>query len=139
MFNMTSLIDITLNLIIFAVLISHFAHQEERLIRLPKADQAQEKKENLSKRLIVTIPREGVVMVKGKPYGLRESERVFRTEIAKNPQLSIQIRADGGMSYKTIQQIMRRCAQAGIWQVSFAVDKKSEDLKTNDYNNGKEN
>jgi biopolymer transport protein ExbD len=138
-FNMTPLIDVTFLLIIFAVLISHFVQQEGRLLRLPKADQAREKKEDSHQKLIITIPRAGIAMINGKPHSLRDLEKVFREELTKNPRLSIQLRADGDMSYKNIQQIMLRCAQAGIWQVSFAVDKKSEPLGTKNYKDDKEN
>jgi biopolymer transport protein ExbD len=135
---MTPLIDVTFLLIIFAVLVSHFAQQEGRLLRLPKADQAQEKKEDLPQRLIVTIAKEGIALIKGNPYQLQELEEVFRQELVNNPNLSIQLRADGDMPYKIIQQIMQGCARAGIWQISFAVDKKSDEVKTRDKKDGQE-
>ena len=128
-FNMTPLIDVTLLLIIFAVLISHFVQQEGKILRLPKADQAQDKKERLPQKLITTVSRGGVVMIRGKSYELKDLKEVFHIELAKNPEVSVQLRADEDMNYETIQQIMLRCAQAGIRQVSFAVNKESEDLR----------
>ena len=64
-FNMTPLIDVTFLLIIFALLISHFVQQEEKLLRLPKADQAQDKRERLPRKLIITVSRSGVGVDRG--------------------------------------------------------------------------
>jgi len=134
-FNMTPLIDVTFLLIIFALLISHFVQQEEKLLRLPKADQAQDKRERLPRKLIITVSRSGVVTIGGQSHDLQNLEKVFREELARSPEVSVQLRADGDMNYETVQQIMLRCAQAGIWKVSFAVNKESEDLKSGNHRN----
>jgi biopolymer transport protein ExbD len=126
---MTPLIDVTFLLIIFALLISHFVQQEEKLLRLPKADQAHDTKERLPRKLIVSVSRSGVVSIGGQSQDIQTLESLFRGARAKNPNVSVQLRADGDMNYERVQQILRRCAQAGIWRVSFAVNKESEDLK----------
>jgi len=120
----------TFLLIIFALLISHFVQQEEKLLRLPKADQAQDKKERLPRKLIITVSRSGVVTIGGQSHDLDGLENTFREELARNPNLSVQLRADGDMNYGIIRQIMLSCAQAGIWKVAFAVNKESEDIKS---------
>jgi biopolymer transport protein ExbD len=130
---MTPLIDVTFLLIIFALLISHFVQQEEKLLRLPKADQAQDTRERLPRKLIITVSRSGVISMGGQSHDLQALESVFRGELAKNPNVSVQLRADGDMNYETVQKILRRCAQAGIWKVSFAVNKESEDLKSGNH------
>jgi len=127
---MTPLIDVTFLLIIFALLISHFVQQEEKLLSLPKADQGQAKKERLPRKLIVTVSHSGVVTIGGQSHNLQNLDKFFREELARNPNVSVQLRADGDMNYGIVQHIMLSCAQAGIWQVSFAVNKESEDLKS---------
>lgn len=130
---MTPLIDVTFLLIIFALLISHFLQQEERLLRLPKADQAQHTKERLPRKLIITVSRSGVVTIGGVPHHLEHLENLFRKELAANPHLSVQLRADGDMDYGIVRHIMLSCAQAGIWQVSFAVNRESESLTSRNH------
>jgi len=126
-FNMTPLIDVTFLLIIFAVLVSHFAQQEAKLLRLPKADQAQEK-ERVPQRLVVTIPRSGIITIGGKTYRMEELEDLFQRKRSKNPGLTVQVRADGEIPYRIIKRIMFYCARSGIWQVSFAVEKQREEV-----------
>ena len=80
-FNMTPLIDVTFLLIIFALLISHFVQQAEKLLRLPKADQAQDIRERLPRKLIITVSRSGVVTIGGRSHHLQTLESVFRGEL----------------------------------------------------------
>lgn len=128
--NMTPMIDVVFQLIIFFLVTSHFARQEAHLpLPLPAADSAALPKEDDKPRLVINVTADGTLLFSGRsltPPDLqtRLSERI--AELGKD--VEVRIRADRSVPYRHIEPVLLACARAGIWNVNYAVYRR-EDVK----------
>jgi biopolymer transport protein ExbD len=126
--NMTPMIDVTFQLIIFFLLSSRLAQQEAVELELPAATSgAQANNDHQRPRLTVNVSPTGEVM-----FGSTEtppSAMAGRLAIERDrfgADLEIRIRADRSVPYGVIEPILLACADADIWNVTFAVLEKRE-------------
>ncbi len=125
--DMTPMIDIVFQLIIFFMLISDMSQQDLAELQLPLAVTAV-KDENQEGRMIVNILTDGSIMIKRTPYGSLEdknSENALRayllTEVQKGKrdkdglsERALLVRADKATQFKEVQKVMRICGEMGI-------------------------
>jgi biopolymer transport protein ExbD len=128
--NMTPMIDVVFQLIIFFLLTSHFAQQEAHLpLPLPAADSAAALKDVDAPRLVINVTADGTLLFSGRsltPADLRQrlAERI--ADLGKD--VEVRIRADRSVPYQHIEPVLLACARAGIWNVNYAVYRR-EDVK----------
>ena len=128
--NMTPMIDVVFQLIIFFLVTSHFARQEAHLpLPLPAADSAKAIAEDDQPRLVINVTADGTLLFSGRalaPAELQQrlGERI--TELGKDTE--VRIRADRSVPYRHIEPVLLACARAGIWNVNYAVYRR-EDVK----------
>lgn len=124
--NMTPMIDVTFQLIIFFLLSSHLAQQETQLeLALPSASSGNQAAADNRPRLTVNVRPDGSVMLGSTPANPDEIAGRLRLEREKlGPDMELRIRADRDVPYRAIEPILLACAEAGIWNVTFAVVKK---------------
>jgi biopolymer transport protein ExbD len=128
--NMTPMIDVVFQLIIFFLVTSHFARQEAHLpLPLPAADSAKAIPEDDQPRLVINVTADGTLLFSGRslsPEDLRQrlAERI--AELGKD--VEVRIRADRSVPYRHIEPVLLACARAGIWNVNYAVYRR-EDVK----------
>lgn len=127
-FNLTPMIDVVFNLIIFFLAASHLARSETvEEVRLPEARLGQQEETEARKRLTVTISADGVFYVGSKSYELAQlavliqSEQQQGGDVAAASDLEVRIRTDRRVPYRLIEPILTYCAQAGVTKVKFAV------------------
>lgn len=122
-FNMTPMIDIVFQLIIFFLLSSHLAKQEQQLpLPLPPAKSGIVEVADARPRLTVNVLADGTLLVANRPIqadGLVELLRERRT--AHGEELEVRIRADRSVLYRRVEPVLIACVQAGIWNVAYAV------------------
>lgn len=129
-FNMTPMIDVVFQLIIFFLVSSHLAKQEVQLnLDLPKAASGQRPEEDETRRIVVNVlPQsqpEGQFMVSGVLMNGSEVSRMIGFESGRaDRRLEIRIRTDRRVRYATVEPVMIACARAGVWKVTFAVMKE---------------
>ena len=124
--NMTPMIDVVFNLIIFFMIVTDLTQQELEDLTLPKADQAQKDENPEEKRMIINITRQGHYVVRRKDRGLVDDcIDEIRSQLAAQVQLfdreddgaskqPILIRADRETLFKYIQKVMQLCGEEGI-------------------------
>ena len=125
-FNITPLIDVVFLLIIFFLVASHIVRsQAQEPVELPDAVQVHEN-ESAPVQLTITVSRDGALSVGGNPISLDAlGERL--TELAsQNPPPEIRIRGDRVATYRHVEPILLRCAELGIRDVKFAVQKAGQ-------------
>ena len=124
--NMTPMIDVTFQLIIFFLLSSHLAQQEMQLeLALPSASSGKQAAIDDRPRLNVNVRADGSVMLGSTPTSTKEMGSRLRIEREKlGDDLEVRIRADRAVPYRAVEPILLACAEAGIWNVTFAVVKK---------------
>jgi biopolymer transport protein ExbD len=126
--NMTPMIDVTFQLIIFFLLSSRLAQQENQLeLPLPLADSGQPGAADDRPRLSVNVTADGRVMLGSTETSPEEMSRRLGVERGRlGDDLEVRIRADRSVPYRVVEPLLLACADAGIWNVTFAVYKRDE-------------
>ncbi len=132
-FNMTPMIDIVFQLIIFFLVSSHLAQtQNQYELDLPtaKGGESSNEEDDKSPRLIINVippqpqSNEYQILLAGEPVDLSQLKQKLLYERKTRPQLEIRIRASQATPYRFIEPILQTCAKAGVWDVKFAVYEK---------------
>ncbi len=125
-FNMTPMIDVVFQLIIFFLLSSHLAKQEVQMpLPLPTAESGLENVEEDVPRLTINVLADGSLLLSGRhiqPSELetRLGERLTEAKAAGSG-LQVRIRGDRNTQYRHVEPILLACAHVGIWDVAFSV------------------
>ena len=120
--NMTPMIDVVFLLIIFFLVSSHLARQENRLpVELPVAS----KHDPLNVdpvSVTITVNRDQQVLVGGEIISRQDLDALL-DEVAQRDgtAASIRIRTDGAVPYRLIEPILKSSALAGVLDIKLAV------------------
>jgi biopolymer transport protein ExbD len=142
-FNMTPMIDVVFQLIIFFLLSSHLAQQEVQLeLNLPRAASGQSPDKEEIRRVVINVlpeaprgyPAGKRIVVGGRfvdaeelaqliDYEARRAPRASRrgTQGVPGGQLEVRFRCDRKVPYRVVQPLLIACARSGVWKVTFAV------------------
>jgi biopolymer transport protein ExbD len=126
--NLTPLIDVVFNLVIFFLVASHFAWSEPaEAVSLPHATQGED--EEHPRRLTVTILPEGRALVGGKEVSMHEIDQLIADGAGEDPGAYwVRVRADQATPYQFIEPVMLSCAKHGVTKFGFHVVKKEAAL-----------
>jgi biopolymer transport protein ExbD len=136
--NVTAMIDVVFNLIIFFMVIVEYAHLDVRTgIQLPRASQAEVKDNRPPDRIIVNVEwvgegkrpsvwfRNQQVDMANLSKLLHQAAILKRTKdkAAENEpsDQAILLRADTRTEWQYIQEIILECAKEKIWQLSVVA------------------
>jgi biopolymer transport protein ExbD len=138
--NMTPMLDVVFNLIIFFMIVTDMTQQELEQLTLPKASEAvKDEGENIKKRMIINIEKDGTIKIKRNEYTLdtlqkRLYEFAEQHRVKEGPEKGlcdepILIRADYNTDFEHIQAVMQRCAdqKIQIWKIQLAAAQTDED------------
>lgn len=121
-FNITPLIDVVFLLVIFFLVATHFAHQEEvEAVELPSAENVAGGPE-VPRRLTVTVRADGTMSVKGRVVDALEVEHLILADTTeRSADYEVRIRADQQAPYERVEPILLACLRAGVTKIGFAV------------------
>ena len=127
-FNMTPMIDVVFQLIIFFLLSSHLAKQETQLpLPLPAAASGTRQAADNRPRLTVNVLADGTLLVANHPINSNDLAALLRERLAAHgDDLEVRIRGDRGVLYSRVEPVLLACVQAGIWNVAYAVHQKND-------------
>ncbi len=128
-FDMTPMIDVVFNLIIFFLLSNHLARQEVQLqLDLPAATTGEKANRTAApRRMVLQVLPSGQVTLGGRAIGAAQLATELRTEQTKSAgEMEVLLRADRKVTYRHLEPILKTCAQLGIWNVTFAVVREAE-------------
>ena len=122
------MIDVVFLLIIFFLVSSHLAKQEVQMqLPLPDARSGTQAEDSQLPRLVVNISAGGQIRMAGRQLTLEQfQERLVKRREKYGQDLEVRIRSDRSVPYRNINPVMRRCAETGIWNVTFAVYRPGE-------------
>jgi biopolymer transport protein ExbD len=122
-FNMTPMIDVVFQLIIFFLVTSHLVKREAQMeLPLPTAVSGQEMSEQDVPRLTINVLTDGTLFLAGHRVSDRDLSIRLRERLQDaGPGLQVRIRSDRDAPYRVVEPILLACARAGIWDVSFNV------------------
>lgn len=116
--NMTPIIDIVFNLLIFFLVATTMAQEErDASVKLPVASPFK----TLSappQQIIINIRQDGTKIIASKPYTDAELEAVL-AETAKDPEKRVLIRADRESFHKHFADVALKCKQVGISEMKI--------------------
>ncbi len=121
MFNITPLIDIVFNIMIFFLVTAHFVQSQEMdEVDLPPATEVADEA-TVPKRVIVTVLADSTLRVSGRSVDISGIESIIASAAQDPEQLEVQIRADAVVPYAAVEPILFTCARYGVQQVGFKV------------------
>lgn len=128
--NLTPMIDVVFQLIIFFLVSSHLVKQEAQMaLPLPVADSGQEPADETGKRLTLNVLSDGSLLLAGRHVqGEELASRLGDVAGQQSSPLEIRIRADRTVPYRFVDPVLTACARAGLWDVKFSVY-RSEDVR----------
>jgi biopolymer transport protein ExbD len=121
-FNMTPMIDVTFQLIIFFLVSNRMAREETQVaLDLPAARAGVEDVDEATRKVTVNVTRDGAWLVAGRSLDDAGLGEFLLEEHKKAEQVEVRIRCDRAVDYGRVKPILRRCLQADVWKVTFAV------------------
>jgi len=124
--DIAPLIDMTFLLLIFFICTRQVAYAElDAALTLPQATQGNPEKERDRDRLIVNIDKHGDIYIGRTRFRYEELPGVLANvaaqerdadEFAKRP---VFIRADAGLEFGKVQDVMLMCRDARIWKLAL--------------------
>ncbi len=123
--NMTPMIDVTFQLILFFILAGHLAQQESPAdVQLPAASTGEKARETETRRILINVTPDGRMLVAGRIVDNTALQQILEAEHAQSRDLEVRIRTDRRAAYSAVAPALVCCAKAGIWNVSFSVVKE---------------
>src|SRR5437763_12988449 len=113
-FNMTPMIDVVFQLIIFFLLSSHLAKQETQLpLPLPAAASGTAQVPDSRPRLTVNVLADGTLLVANRSIAAADLVALLRERrAAHGDELEVRIRGDRGVLYSRVEPVLLACVQA---------------------------
>ena len=119
--NMTPMIDVVFQLIVFFLVSSHLAKQEALLpLPLPLAQTGQVA-DPRAHRAIINVLADGRIQIHGRPVTQAGLKEVLGRLQQERGTVEVRVRADRNVPYRYVQPVLVACWQAGVEQVTFAV------------------
>jgi biopolymer transport protein ExbD len=129
--NMTPLIDVVFLIIIFFIMMMTFSDVLNRKVTLPKADKSTELRQNIIKRVSITVKSDKMIFVDRKKVDLYELEEHLKIKLPNPSKSTVQLRGEENLPYDIIQKVMEKIALAGITLIEFSTKKdESTPLKS---------
>lgn len=124
--NMTPMVDVILNLLIFFMLGSRFAAEEQQVdIQLPKVSQAQPLTAPPDD-IVINVFADGHVVVDQKSLTADELESLLAEARRRYQDQSVLIRGDGKVDYQAVMDVLSICQKAEISKYSLATQLKTK-------------
>lgn len=124
--NMTPMIDIVFQLIIFFVVTIELEKQkfnEKIILALSPHGPAIEQKD--PRTIVIDIDDQGRIEISRNRMSLSRLTSVLRNAVNQYGQsIPIHIRGDRRTEHESIRDVMDACGQAGLWKVSFVATKE---------------
>ena len=128
--DMTPMIDVVFELIIFFVVTLTQANAKDETVRLEDGKHGIEltPDELPPTHLIVDVARNGRISMCDVTITTAELGRRVKERMRKYGEFPVLIRADYRAKHKSVAEVMNACTQNGIWKLSFVAvyDRKSE-------------
>ena len=128
--NMTPLVDVILNLLIFFMLGTRFAEEERQFdIQLPSVSHAQPLTAPPDEIVINVFP-DGHLVVNQETLSAARLEKLLKTAHERYADQAVLIRGDGNGTYQSIMDVLSVCQHANIHNYSLATQVKSDPVKS---------
>ncbi len=124
--NMTPMIDVVFQLLIFFLVSGHLAQQESHLeLDLPDAKTAEDDQASAeTPRLTINVEADGKLWHGGRLVTPEELQvQLVERQAQYGKGVEVRIRCDRHVPYRHVEPVMLACVQAGLWNVTYAAVK----------------
>ena len=127
--NLTPLIDVMFNLILFFMVATRFSEMEREIdVQVPQVAEAKPMT-SPPQEIVVNIQDDGSVMLHGDPVSLVQLSTTLREARERYEDQSVLIRGDGRAVYQYVADVMSACTEAGIRHLNLGVRQKPTTLR----------
>lgn len=135
--NLTSMLDVIFQLIIFFLLVSNMSSAELPDLDPPVPVESQAQDSGERSRLVINL-----IPLDSKSGGIRSVRvgqedilpgnfgrltQMLQAEMAENPKIEVDLRADLSVNYKEVQPVMTAITSAGISRINLVALTDTED------------
>jgi biopolymer transport protein ExbD len=117
--ELTPLIDIVFQLLIFFLLTATFQNNPSFRVKLPKAKNQDVTQE--PKAVVVVVTAEGGFEVKGQPVDARELEMRLCVAAQEDPTTVVQLRADADSQHKYTVEVFDLAKKCGLEKLGIVT------------------
>ncbi len=117
--NVTPLVDVMLVLVVIFIITAPLLASTIPL-SLPKTDAAQPAA--TPKFVTLVVDKTGEAFLNDRPLSLDELAQQLAETARQNPDTEIQLRADEGVAYGKVVQVMGLAQKAGLNRIGFVAD-----------------
>jgi biopolymer transport protein ExbD len=122
--DMTPMIDITFQLMIFFMTCTQVSQLNNERLDLPQLKGSQDQQETTT--ITVNVDQDGEIKVSGRPFTVTELVNAVGDELAaaenEPSRIHVVIRADKRGTSRTVNEVVTALAKQGIQQVRIAVE-----------------
>ena len=122
--NMTPMIDVVFQLIIFFVITVKMENEINESIVLEEATHGPRVAADSDLNFVIEVDQRGWISVHGAPLSRARLEKILKGRYRRYGQFPILIRGDYRTKHQDIRTVMDTCTSAGIWRISFAAIKE---------------
>src|SRR5262245_27782466 len=129
MINLTPMLDIVFNLIIFFMVTTRFTEIERKVdLSVPKVGGTGTLSE-VKRGRTINVYKDGAITLDGRPVTIAELRAQLAAAHRQYEGLEVVVRGDGLSHYQNVAAVMTACQQAGISEMGFAVAAGDSPLK----------
>jgi biopolymer transport protein ExbD len=124
--NLTPMIDVVFNLIIFFMVGTRFADIERQFdVQLPRVSAAQPLS-SPPEEVVVNVYGDGRLVVNQAPLTPGELETLLREKQSRYADQAVLVRGEGAGSYQRVMDVLSICQKARISNLSLATQLKTD-------------
>ena len=125
--QLAPMIDIVFLLLIFFIVTWQFSRSEtEMKISVPSSQEGADPKRVLGE-IIVNVRATGEVVVEGQVMSHAQLKQKLSAIAKQHQNQPVRLRGDSKAEYQTIVEVIDTCQKAGIWNISFATQRRKEE------------
>ena len=119
--NLTPMIDIVFNLIIFFMVSTRFTEIEQKVdVSVPQVSDVS-KLSDVPKSRAINVYRDGAVTLDGQTVTMPELANRLAADYRQRQDLGIVVRGDADASFQNVAAVITTCKQAGISEMGISV------------------
>jgi len=124
--DLTPMIDVVFQLIIFFIVAIHIQKEFDPDIFLPDAPRGPEITGEDPRTFIVEVNRRGWISMHGVQFSKGKLRKILQGRFNRFGEFPVLIRGDGRAKHQDIRAVMDICTEVGIWRVSFVAIKEKK-------------
>ena len=122
--DMTPMIDVVFQLIIFFIVTIKLNEQINEDIKLAEAHDSPVMEKAGQLMIIVEVDKSGYFSISGTPLHETAIRNMILNRYNRYGEFPVMIRADKRTQHKHVRKIMDMCSEIGIWRIDFAAIKQ---------------